>query len=113
MESLHENNNYPVVPRSNHAGYRSEKKPPSNRGPELERTVLSMSTIIALSSLAERFFENHQTLFYEIYGTEQCKNRDCHIYHFHKCMQQRQWIAPFSTHSTSDVKAPQINQQYG
>lgn len=62
MESLDEKNSYPVVPRSNLAGYRSEKKPPSNRGPELERTVLSMPTIIALSSLAERFFETHQTL---------------------------------------------------
>jgi hypothetical protein len=40
------------------------------------RNKLTGLSVITLSSLTERFFKDNHTIFYEIYGAEQCKNRD-------------------------------------
>jgi hypothetical protein len=40
------------------------------------RNKLTGLSVITLSSLTERFFKDDHTVFYEIYGAEQCKNRD-------------------------------------
>ena len=55
-----------------------EKNSPQDAGAKNESDHL---LVVALSSLAERFFEDGHAVLHEIYGPEQRKNRDYQIRH--------------------------------
>lgn len=85
------------------------KNGPQDAGAKNKADRLS---VIALSSLAERFFEDGYTVLHEIYGAEQRKNRDYQICHVQNCLQHGHGIAPLLIMSPKADKAGSSNQSH-
>jgi hypothetical protein len=88
-----------IFPTSGNTDY---KKCPRDAGGENKTDRLS---VIALSFLPERLFEDDYTAFYEIYGTEQCKNRDYQKCEVQDCLQHGHGDAPIIFTPNFDVAA--------